>query len=51
LLPDSANVGVSKLLAWISEYDPRGALLWKLAENVTGYKSVYTHDYIVLGLV
>jgi hypothetical protein len=31
--------------------DPRGALLWKLAENVTAYKSVFIYDFIVLGLM
>lgn len=33
----------------IMQYDPRGALPWKLAENITIYKSVFTYDYIVLG--
>jgi len=31
--------------------DPRGALLWKLAENVTAYKSVFIYDFIDLGLM
>jgi hypothetical protein len=59
LLPDSATDGVSNLLAWtcenaychIMQCDPRGALLWKLAENVTASKTVFTYDYIVLGLM
>jgi hypothetical protein len=41
-------LGHLRMHCHIVQCDPCGALPWKLAENITAYKSVFTYDYIVL---